>query len=279
MTLTATIEVAGKRLDAFVAERAQGVSRSAAARLIAEGNVTVNGKAADKNDRLAAGDTVAITIPEAADTAVTAQEIPLDVVYEDEDVIVVNKPVGMVVHPAPGHPDGTLVNALLHHCKGQLSGINGVIRPGIVHRIDTDTSGLLILTNDGEFAHRVISPKSAVEKCYYAKVDGELNEEDVDAFREGLVLRDGTRCLPAKLELLEPGVCLVRVTEGKYHQVRRMLASRGKPVLELRRLSVGTLELDEGLGPGGWKELDEKDLCRLFSPDLMGNMSKNPTVF
>lgn len=148
-----------------------------------------------------------------------------------------------------------------------------------VGRLDKDTSGLLLLTNDGEFAHRVISPKSAVEKCYYAKVDGELNEEDVDAFREGLVLRDGTRCLPAKLELLEPGGCLVRVTEGKYHQVRRMLASRGKPVLELRRLSVGALELDEGLGPGGWKELDEKDLCRLFSPDPMGNMSKNPTVF
>lgn len=148
-----------------------------------------------------------------------------------------------------------------------------------VGRLDKDTSGLLILTNDGEFAHRVISPKSAVEKCYYAKVDGELNEEDVKAFREGLVLRDGTHCLPAGLELLEPGECLVRVTEGKYHQVRRMLASRGKPVLALRRLSVGTLELDESLGPGGWKELDEKDLCRLFSPDSMGNLSKNPSDF
>lgn len=143
-----------------------------------------------------------------------------------------------------------------------------------VGRLDKDTGGLLLLTNDGEFAHRVISPKSAVEKCYYARVDGELNEEDVAAFREGLVLRDGTCCLPAKLEILEPGACLVRVTEGKYHQVRRMLASRGKPVLELQRMSVGALALDESLAPGAWKELDEKDLCRLFSPDTMGNVSK-----
>ena len=145
-----------------------------------------------------------------------------------------------------------------------------------VGRLDKDTSGLLILTNDGDFAHRVISPKSAVEKCYSARVDGELDDEDVRAFRDGLVLRDGTRCLPAILEPMESGKCLVRVVEGKYHQVRRMLASRGKPVLELRRISVGMLDLDENLGPGGWKELDKEDLCRLFSPRFMGNMSKNP---
>ena len=179
MTLTATIEDAGKRLDAFVAERAQGVSRSAAARLIAEGNVTVNGKAADKNDRLAAGDTVAITIPEAADTAVTAQEIPLDVVYEDEDVIVVNKPVGMVVHPAPGHPDGTLVNALLHHCGDSLSGIGGEKRPGIVHRIDRDTSGLIIAAKN-DAAHLALSAQLAdhtLARTYECIVTGTLREE------------------------------------------------------------------------------------------------------
>lgn len=134
-----------------------------------------------------------------------------------------------------------------------------------VGRLDKDTSGLLLLTNDGDFAHRVISPKSAVEKCYSALVEGELSPEDVEAFRAGLVLRDGTRCLPAGLEILEPDRCLVYVTEGKYHQVRRMLASRGKPVLALRRLSIGSLRLDDALGPGGWKELGPEDLCRVFS--------------
>lgn len=143
-----------------------------------------------------------------------------------------------------------------------------------VGRLDKDTSGLLLLTNDGDFAHRVISPKSAVEKCYSARVEGEVNEEDVKAFREGVILRDGTRCLPAALEPLDTGRCLVRVTEGKYHQVRRMLASRGKPVLELRRLSIGGLMLDETLGSGGWRELQQSDLCRLFSASSMANMSK-----
>ena len=134
-----------------------------------------------------------------------------------------------------------------------------------VGRLDKDTSGLLLLTNDGDFAHRVISPKSAVEKCYCAIVEGMPSAEDIAAFQAGLELRDGTRCLPSRLEILGPGKCLVYVTEGKYHQVRRMLASRGLPVLELRRLSIGSLYLDENLGPGGWKELTEEDLCRVFS--------------
>ena len=125
---------------------------------------------------------------------------------------------------------------------------------------------MLLLTNDGDFAHRVISPKSAVEKCYCASVEGTASREDAEAFREGLTLRDGTRCLPAGLEILADGRLLVTVTEGKYHQVRRMLASRGLPVLELRRLSIGGLRLDEKLGPGGWKELSQEDLCRVFSP-------------
>ena len=133
-----------------------------------------------------------------------------------------------------------------------------------VGRLDKDTSGLLILTNDGDFAHRVISPKSTVEKCYSASVDGTLDEEDSRAFREGITLKDGTRCLPAKLEILEKDRCLVRVVEGKYHQVRRMLASRGKPVLTLHRLSIGALRLDDSLAPGEWRELSEEDLCRVF---------------
>lgn len=140
-----------------------------------------------------------------------------------------------------------------------------------VGRLDKDTSGLLLLTDDGEFAHRVISPKSCVEKLYYTKVDGCPDESDAAAFAQGLVLADGTRCLPAKLEILGDGECLVRVTEGKYHQVKRMLASRGKPVLELRRIAIGGLRLDEALGPGGFRELSESDLCKLFGMESMEN--------
>ena len=134
-----------------------------------------------------------------------------------------------------------------------------------VGRLDKDTSGLLLLTNDGDFAHRVISPKSCVKKQYYAEVEGEADEEDAAAFSRGIVLKDGTQCLPAELKPLGGGRCLVTVMEGKYHQVRRMLASRGKPVLALRRLSIGGLELGEALGPGGFRELDEQDLCTLFN--------------
>ena len=134
-----------------------------------------------------------------------------------------------------------------------------------VGRLDKDTSGLLLLTNDGDFAHRVISPRSGVEKRYRAEVDGVPDESDVLAFAQGLVLADGTRCLPAKLEITGQSVCFVTVMEGKYHQVKRMLAARGKPVLHLRRLSVGTLELAESLGPGGIQELAQEDLCKVLS--------------
>ena len=133
-----------------------------------------------------------------------------------------------------------------------------------VGRLDKDTSGLLLLTNDGNFAHRVISPKSEVEKLYYAKVNGSPDASDCLAFEKGIVLADGTQCLPAKLELLGGDECYVRVMEGKYHQVKRMLASRGKPVLALRRLAVGGLSLDSALPPGGFRELTETDLCRVF---------------
>ena len=144
-----------------------------------------------------------------------------------------------------------------------------------VGRLDKDTSGLLLLTDDGDFAHRVISPKSCVKKRYYAEVEGEADAQDVTAFSRGIVLKDGTECLPAELELLGGGRCLVTVMEGKYHQVRRMLASRGKPVIKLRRLSVGGLVLGETLGPGGFRELSDADLCTLFNPVPMGKSSKN----
>lgn len=133
-----------------------------------------------------------------------------------------------------------------------------------VGRLDKDTSGLLLLTNDGEFAHRVISPKSEVEKLYYAVVDGELTREDASAFERGIVLTDGTHCLPAKLTDLGGGRCTVAVMEGKYHQVRRMLASRGKPVTQLKRLSVGGLKLDENMAEGGFRELEQTELALIF---------------
>lgn len=140
-----------------------------------------------------------------------------------------------------------------------------------VGRLDKDTSGLLLLTNDGEFAHRVISPKSCVEKRYYADIDGEVTQEDVEAFANGLLLRDGTACLPAGLKRAGERACYVTVTEGKYHQVKRMLASRGKPVQTLRRLSIGALVLDESLGTGGIRELTQEDLCKLFTNSFREN--------
>ena len=139
-----------------------------------------------------------------------------------------------------------------------------------VGRLDKDTSGLLILTNDGDFAHRVISPKSGVEKRYRAEVEGVPDEEDVKAFAEGLTLGDRTKCLPARLEITGANTCYVTVMEGKYHQVKRMLASRGKPVLSLRRLSVGALELGEALGPGGFRELEKNDLCKVLRDFAIG---------
>ena len=134
----------GIRLDLLISEELPDISRSSAQKLIENGLVTLSGKTVKKNHKVTQGEVFSISLPEPEPADVVPQDIPLDVVYEDSDVIVVNKPRGMVVHPAPGHPDGTLVNALLYHCGGSLSGIGGVIRPGIVHRIDMDTSGLII---------------------------------------------------------------------------------------------------------------------------------------
>jgi 16S rRNA pseudouridine516 synthase len=134
-----------------------------------------------------------------------------------------------------------------------------------VGRLDKDTTGLLLLTNDGDFAHRVISPASGVTKVYSAVVDGVPDEEDVKAFSEGIVLKDGLHCLPAELELTGGNSCRVTVMEGKYHQVKRMLASRGKPVLQLRRIAIGGLLLDDSLCEGTCRELKEEELCKIFN--------------
>lgn len=130
-----------------------------------------------------------------------------------------------------------------------------------VGRLDKDTKGLLLLTNDGELAHRLLAPKSHVDKVYLAKVDGRVDEADVQAFRQGLILDDGLECMPAGLEPLGDGSsCLVTLREGKFHQVKRMLAHRGKPVEQLKRLSMGSLKLDESLGDGQWRELTQEEV-------------------
>ena len=133
-----------------------------------------------------------------------------------------------------------------------------------VGRLDKDTTGLLLLTNDGEFAHRVISPRSGIVKVYHARTEAPVDEADITAFKEGLTLGDGTKCLPAGLKLLPDGSCLVEVMEGKYHQVKRMLSSRGKPVTELKRLSIGGLKLDKALLPGSFRALEENELCSVM---------------
>ena len=174
----------GQRLDVFLAERA-GMTRSAVQRLLEQGLVTCGGQPVRKNAKTAAGAVYRLTLPEAQPVALVAQAIPLDVVYEDADVLVINKPKGMVVHPAAGHADGTLVNALLHYCGDSLSGINGEKRPGIVHRIDRDTTGLLIVAKN-DFAHQALSEQlkdHTLRRTYECIVRGGFSEDSgtVDA--------------------------------------------------------------------------------------------------
>ena len=154
-------ETAGQRIDRFLSGEDTGLSRSALQALVADGHVLCNGRLVAKSLKLKAGDTIVLEIPDAKPIEAVPQDIPLEIVYEDEHLLVVNKPKGMVVHPAPGNPDGTLVNALLWHCKGSLSGIGGEIRPGIVHRIDKDTSGLLVVAKD-DATHIGLSQQMAV---------------------------------------------------------------------------------------------------------------------
>lgn len=172
-------ETAGQRIDRFLSGEDTGLSRSALQALVAEGHVQCNGKAVAKSLKLKAGDTVLLEIPDAKPIEAVPQDIPLDIVYEDAHLLVVNKPKGMVVHPAPGNPDGTLVNALLYHCGASLSGIGGAIRPGIVHRIDKDTSGLLVVAKD-DATHQALSAQMAVHdihRVYHAVCYGNLKED------------------------------------------------------------------------------------------------------
>ena len=243
--LTAATEHAGVRLDAFLS--ADGaLTRSQAARLIAEGRVRVNGKPAAKSARLSGGETVTVDVPQLRETALSPQDIPLDVVYEDDDVIVVNKPTGLVVHPAPGHPDGTLVNALLHHCGDSLSGIGGEKRPGIVHRIDRDTSGLIIAAKN-DAAHLTLSAQlkdHSLSRTYECLVTGNMKQDSgtVDApigrssadRKKMAVVPTGRRAVTHwEVVARYPGVTHLRcrLETGRTHQIRVHMAHIGHPIL------------------------------------------------
>lgn len=180
-----TAENGGERVDVFLAQSLPDLTRSAVTRLLEQGAVTCGGTPVKKNTRTVPGAVYDITLPELRESAIEAQDIPLDVVFEDDDVLVVNKPKGLVVHPAAGHADGTLVNALLHHCGDSLSGINGEKRPGIVHRIDMDTSGLLIVAKN-DFAHQALAEQlkdHSLRRTYECIVRGGFREDSgtVDA--------------------------------------------------------------------------------------------------
>ena len=245
--LTPLEEDTGTRLDSFLSRRVEGLTRSAAARLLAEGCVTCDGAVPGKSYRIAGGEELCVTLPEAEEPEAVPQDIPLDVVYEDEDVIVVNKPVGMVVHPAPGHPDGTLVNALLHHCGDSLSGIGGEKRPGIVHRIDRDTSGLIIAAKN-DAAHLALSAQLSdhtLARTYECLVMGNLRQDSgtvdapigrhpTDRKKMAVEPRNGRRAV-THWEVIARynGVTHVRcrLETGRTHQIRVHMAYIGHPIL------------------------------------------------
>ena len=236
----------GTRLDAFLARSLEELTRSAAAKAIEEGRVLVNGKAPSKSLKLTGNETIEFTPEEPAPIDAVPQDIPLTVVYEDDDVIVVNKPSGLVVHPAPGHPDGTLVNALLFHCGASLSGVGGALRPGIVHRIDRDTSGLIIAAKN-DYAHQFLSAQLAdhtLARTYECIVVGNLREDrgTVDApiardsrDRKRMAVVNGGRRAVTHWTVLAryPGYTHVqcRLETGRTHQIRVHMAYLGHPIL------------------------------------------------
>lgn len=242
---TADTKDIGTRLDVFVSA-AEDVSRSAAQELILNGSVTVNGKTNTKNYKLREGDIVETILPPPEPIEALPQNIPVDIVYEDEHLLVVNKPQGMVVHPAPGNPDGTLVNALLYHCAGRLSSINGKIRPGIVHRIDKDTAGLLIVAKT-DAAHTGLAEQIAVHsftRRYRAIVVGNIRE-DTGTVNKPIGRSASDRKKFAVTEInSKPAVTHYRVIErlagythleltletGRTHQIRVHMAYMGHPV-------------------------------------------------
>ena len=243
---TIQTQESAERIDALLARTLPELTRSAAQRLLAQGAVTKDGAPVKKNYKTAPGDTFVVTLPDAAPSALVAQDLPLDVVYEDDDLIVVNKPRGMVVHPAPGHEDGTLVNALLAHCGDSLSGVGGALRPGIVHRIDRDTSGLIIAAKN-DYAHQFLSAQLAdhtLARTYECIVVGALREDrgTVNApiarhptDRKRMAVVAGGREAVTHWEVIAryPGYTHVRcrLETGRTHQIRVHMAYIGHPIL------------------------------------------------
>ena len=245
-TFSARAEWENERLDRAVAEEVDALTRSAVQKLLEQGGVTVNGVPAAKNTRLRPGDEICVTVPEPEPVEARPEPIPLDIVYEDGDLLVVNKPKNMVVHPAPGHTSGTLVNALLAHCGDSLSGINGELRPGIVHRIDKDTSGLLIVAKN-DFAHRGLAAQieaHSFTREYQAVVYGTLRDDSgtVDApigrdpvDRKRMTVTDRhARHAVTHYQVLARyrGFTHVRLRleTGRTHQIRVHMAHIGHPV-------------------------------------------------
>ena len=243
--LTAGAEDRGRRLDQFLADGVEELTRSAAQRLAEEQRVLLDGRPLKKNYKITGGETLEVSLPDPEPIDAVPQDIPLDIVYEDGDVLVINKPKGMVVHPAPGNPDGTVVNAVLYHCGSSLSGIGGAFRPGIVHRIDKDTSGLLIVAKNDR-AHLCLSAQlkdHTLARTYEAVVIGTLKEDrgTVDApldrspkDRKKMAVVPGGRRAVTHYEVLAryPGYTHVRcrLETGRTHQIRVHMASLGHPV-------------------------------------------------
>ena len=245
-TFTLDSTFAGERLDKITSELVPEFTRSAVQKIIESGGVAVNGITENKKYKCKDGDCVTITVPDAKPLEAEPQDIPLDIVYEDGDLLVVNKPKGMVVHPANGNPDGTLVNALLYHCGDSLSGINGVIRPGIVHRIDKDTSGLLIVAKN-DMAHVSLAEQikeHSFSRAYEAVVYGNIKEDKItvnqpigrspkDRKKMAVTLKNSKNAT-THFEVLERfgEFTHVRCTleTGRTHQIRVHCAHIGHPV-------------------------------------------------
>ena len=242
-----TADQAGERLDAFLARMGEGLTRSAAQKLIEQGQVLRNGKPGKKNDKLNPGDIVEYTVPEAKPVDIVATEMPLDIIYEDDDVLVINKPKGLVVHPAAGHQEDTLVNGLLYAMGDDLSGINGELRPGIVHRIDKDTSGLLAVAKN-DLAHTMLASQlkdHSMARTYDAIVCGNMKEDSgtVDApigrhptdRKKMCVTQRNSKPAVTHWEVVTryKGYTHIRckLETGRTHQIRVHMAYIGHPIL------------------------------------------------